>query len=258
LDENQYTARIDWQKSEKTLVYGRWTWAERKALNSGLLPPLQGESTPASSRTIVVNWSQVISSTKLNDLSVSYVRPKWGIGRPIANVPDVAAEMGLVNASTFGGSPSIGVTDFTVASSGLFVWDPTQNTYQAKDDYSFTMGRHSFKVGAHMTDRRLYYLIASSDKGRFNFLETYSRPCPEGLPTSVCNQARIAAGIPTNTGLALADMVMGASQLVDSAATVELSIHFRILWTSMMRPQTMGGTPPSTRVCRARDTQPAT
>ena len=27
LDENQYTARIDWQKSEKTLVYGRYTWA---------------------------------------------------------------------------------------------------------------------------------------------------------------------------------------------------------------------------------------
>jgi Carboxypeptidase regulatory-like domain len=214
LDENQYTTRIDWQKSEKTLVYGRWTWAERKALNSGLLPPLQGESTPASSKTIVVNWTQVISSTKLNDLSVSYVRPKWGIGRPIANVPDVAAEMGLKNASTFGGSPSLGVTDFTVASSGLFVWDPTQNTYQAKDDYSFTIGRHSFKVGAHLTDRRLYYLIASSDKGRFNFLETYTRPCPQGPATSVCNQARTAAGIP-DVGLALADMVLGASQLVD-------------------------------------------
>ena len=212
LDENQYTARIDWQKSDKTLVYGRYSWAERGAFNSGLLPPLQGESTPASSKTLVINWSQVISSTKLNDLSLSYVRPKWGIGRPITDVPDVTAEMGLVNASKLGGSPGLSVTDFTVASSGLFVWDPTQNTYQAKDDFSFTMGRHSFKVGAHLTDRRLYYLIQSTDKGRFAFQETYTKPCPVGR--TVCDQARTAAGIPDG-GLALADMVLGSAQVVD-------------------------------------------
>src|SRR5690606_30696486 len=61
MDENQYTVRIDWQKSENTLVYGRYTFGERKAQNQGLLPPLDGESTPASSKSVVVNWNQVIS-----------------------------------------------------------------------------------------------------------------------------------------------------------------------------------------------------
>ena len=74
-------------------------------------------------------------------------------------------------------------------------------------------GRHSFKVGAHLTDRRLYYLIASTDKGRFSFLETYTKPCPVGKQP-VCDQARTAAGIPDG-GLALADMVLGASNVVD-------------------------------------------
>jgi len=210
--ENQSTTRIDWQKSDKTLVYGRYTWAERLAQNSGLLPPLQGESTPASSKTVVVNWSQVISSKMVNDLSLSYARPKWGIGRPITDVPDVTTEMRLKNASKLGGSPGLSATDFTIASSGLFVWDPTQNTYQAKDDFSFTRGRHSFKVGAHMTDRRLYYLIQSVDKGRFAFLETYTKPCPVGK--TVCDQARTASGVPDG-GLALADMILGAANVVD-------------------------------------------
>ncbi len=212
MNENQYTVRIDWQKSDKTLVYGRWTWAERKAQNLGLMPPLLGESTPASSKTLVVNWNQVVSPTMINDLSLSYVRPKWGIGRPI-NVPDVATEMGLKNMSTIGGSPNYGVTDFSVASSGLFFWDPTQNTYQGKDDFSFARGHHSFKTGFHYTDRRLYYKIQSSDKGRFSFLQTYTQPCPVGNAT--CNAAATAAGIPANQGLALADAVLGASNLVD-------------------------------------------
>ena len=89
------------------------------------------------------------------------------------------------------------------------MWDPTQNTYQAKDDFSFTMGRHSFKVGAHLTDRRLYYSDPSTDKGRFAFQETYTKPCPVGR--TVCDQARTAAGIPDG-GLALADMVLGSAQ----------------------------------------------
>lgn len=213
IDENQHTTRIDWQKSERTLIYGRYSWSERNARTTGLFPPLQGESTPASSRTIVVNWNQVISPTMLNDVSVSYSRPKWGIGRPIKDVPDVAAEMGLKNASKLGGSPFLSVTDFAVSSSGLFVWDPTQNTYQAKDDFSFTRGRHSFKTGLHMTDRRLYYLIQSVDKGRFAFLETYTKPCPVG--NAVCEAARAAAGIAPSGGLALADMVLGAANVVD-------------------------------------------
>ncbi len=211
MDEKQYTGRIDWQKSENTLIYGRYTFGERKAQNQGLLPPLDGESTPASSHSVVVNWNQVISPTMINALSVSYSRPKWGIGRPITDVPDVAAEMGLKNMSSLGGSPNISVTDFTVGDSGLFVWDPTQNTYQAKDDISFTRGTHSFKFGAHMTDRRLYYLIQSVDKGRFAFLNTYTAACPLG--NSVCESA-MAPGQNLG-GLALGDMMLGATNLVD-------------------------------------------
>ena len=211
-DENQYTTRIDFEQSENTKIYGRYTFAERKAQRQGLLPPLDGESTPASSHNAVLNWTQIFSPTFINDLSVSYTRPKWGIGRPITNVPDVAAQMGLQNASPLGGSPGISVTNFTLADSRLFVWDPTQNTYQAKNDISFHRGRHSFKFGAHLTDRRLYYLIQSVDKGRFAFLNTYTAACPLG--NTVCEGAAAAAGMPLG-GMAVSDMILGAADLVD-------------------------------------------
>src|SRR5262245_43983055 len=96
----------------------------------------QGENTPSSTHSAVVHWNQVVNPTMINDFSVSYGRLKWGIGRP-TDVPDVSKEMGLVNTSNRTGGPQASVPDFTIGSSGLFVWDPTQNTYALKDDFAW-------------------------------------------------------------------------------------------------------------------------
>ena len=87
----------------------------------------------------------------------------------------------------------MGVPDITVGASGLFVWDPTQDTYQVKDDFSWNKGRHSFKLGFNMTERRMFFIKQSVDKGRFTFDNIYARACPLG--NTVCDQARTAAGL---------------------------------------------------------------
>lgn len=209
IDENQFTNRIDYEASSTSTIWGRYSWAERKALSGGLISELQGENTPASSHTAVVNWTRLFGATTVNDLSVSYSRPKWGIGRPKDEVPDVATLMGLTNMSTLGGAPGLGLGDYAVGTSGLFVWDPTQNTYQVKDDFSLTRGKHSLKMGLHLTERRLYFLNQSTDKGRFGFAPTFTRPCPLG--NTVCEEAATEARFTfSNPGLTFADFLLGA------------------------------------------------
>jgi carboxypeptidase family protein len=207
IDENQWGIRLDWEKSAKTTIYGRYTWGERDAFNGGLVSELQGEKTPSSTHSTVIHWNQVLSPTMINDFSVSYSRVKWGIGRPL-DVPDVSKEMGWVNTSDLNGGPGLTVPDLVVGASGLFVWDPTQNTYALKDDFSLTKGKHSIKVGFNLNERRLYFLNQSFDKGRLTFDNIFTRACPLG--NTVCEQARVAASIPQG-GLGFADYLLGAA-----------------------------------------------
>ena len=200
IDEDQYSARLDWEKSATTKIFGRYTFGKRDAVAGGLVSPLQGESTPSSGHNIVVHWNEVFGPTKVNDFSVAgTVRMKSGIGRPI-DVPDVSRQMGLDNTSSLNGGPGVGVPDITVGASGLFVWDPTQDTYQVKDDFSWNKGRHSFKLGFNMTERRMFFIKQSVDKGRFTFDNIYARACPLG--NTACDQARTAAGL-TQGGLGI-------------------------------------------------------
>ena len=207
IDENQYGMRIDWEKSSNTTIYGRYTFSKRDAFSGGLVSPLQGEKTPSSTHSTVMHWNQVLSPTMINDFSASYGRLKWGIGRP-TDVPDVSKEMGFVNTSNLTGGPGVSVPDFTIGASGLFVWDPTQNTYALKDDFGWTKGKHNLKFGININERRLYFINQSVDKGRMTYDNIFSRACPLG--NNVCEQARTASGIPQG-GLGLADYLMGAA-----------------------------------------------
>ncbi|MPZ20620.1 MAG: hypothetical protein GEV06_22315 [Luteitalea sp.] len=215
IDEDQFSMRLDWHRSADTAIWGRYTYGRRDAARVGLLGPLTGEATPSSSHDTVVNWSEVVSPTLINDLSVSYARPRWGIGRPL-DVPDVAGLAGIANTSTLGGSPLLQNQDFSVGTSALFNWRPVQNTYQLKDDVTWTKGKHAFKTGFQLTERRLFFPQQSSDKGRLAFENAFTRACPQG--DARCEAAQQAAGLPTG-GLSFADMLLGFP--------VETNIEFR-------------------------------
>ncbi|MPY88770.1 MAG: hypothetical protein GEU99_12680 [Luteitalea sp.] len=205
IDEDQFSVRLDWHTRADTTIWGRYTYARRDAAEEGLLGPLTGESTPSRTQDVVVNWSEVVSPTLINDLSVSYARPQWGIGRP-GDVPDVAALAGFANTSSLPGSPNIANQDFAIGTSALFIWRPMQNTYQVKDDVTWIKGKHNFKTGFQITERRLSFPQESNDKGRMVFENSFTRACPQG--NERCDDARQAAGIPVG-GLSFADMLLG-------------------------------------------------
>ncbi|MPY90246.1 MAG: hypothetical protein GEU99_20270 [Luteitalea sp.] len=205
IDEDQFSVRLDWHQSADTTMWGRYTYARRDAAQKGLLGPLTGEETPSRTRDVVANWSEVVTSTFINELSVSYARPEWGIGR-VLDVPDVAALAGFQNTSSFPGSPSLGNQDFALGTSGANIWRPVQNTYQIKDDLTWTKGKHNFKTGFQVTERRLFFPKQGVDKGDVDFENVFTRACPQG--NELCDDARQAAGLPVG-GLSFADMLMG-------------------------------------------------
>src|SRR5437867_9663751 len=115
--------------------------------------------------------------------------------------------MGLLNTSSLKGSPVLGaLPDVSTGFSGFASWDPIQNTYQIKDDISFTRGKHTFKTGVHVTEKRLFFLQQSADKGLLYFDRVLSAACPVG--NAACNTARIAGGLDTG-GMGFADYLLG-------------------------------------------------
>lgn len=60
INDNQYTVRLDWHKSTRTDIYGRYTSQERKPVQGGLMP-LQGLQNPFRSKNVAIHWTEVFS-----------------------------------------------------------------------------------------------------------------------------------------------------------------------------------------------------
>jgi hypothetical protein len=199
INSDQGTARLDFNKSDRTHFYGRFTDEVRPAIAGGL-GPLTGSDNASSSVNFVFHWAENISPGSVNDFLVSYSRPKWLIGRNL-NVPDASTKIGLANTSKFPGGPLIAVGAYFMGSSEPFMLNSTDDTYQVKDDYSLVKGRHQMKLGMEATERRDYYPSANDDKGFFSFANIWTASCPLGSPT--CTSAG---------GNAFADYLLGAAQ----------------------------------------------
>jgi hypothetical protein len=203
VDHDQYTARIDWEQSANSRIYGRYSLADTPAVNTGL-QSLQGISNDGRSQNAVLHWTRVLSPAAVNDFFAGYSRPGWLYGKRI-DVPNVSALIGLRNTSPANGGPNFSGTGFNLNNSNNFILNAVENVFQLGDDMAYVRGRHSFKFGAQLFERRFYYDRYSNDKGFFNFGPNFTRACPRG--NSACEAA--LAGAPQD-GNAFADYLLGA------------------------------------------------
>ena len=204
ITRKQATGRIDWLKSEKTNIYGRYTYSTLYALAGGL-QPLEGTTNPASSQNGVIHWTESISASIANDLMVAYSRPVWTYGAN-PNAPDVSAQIGLQNVPKLPGGPSI-ANGFNMDSTGTFNLHGTDNKIQLKDDLSTVRGLHNFRFGGEILNNRFFYPTKSNFKGSFGFTPVWSTACPGG--NTACAAAQSAGGLDTG-GLSFADYLLGS------------------------------------------------
>src|SRR5581483_11395553 len=206
LDQDQGILRVDWVKSSNTRIYGRFSHLVAPTIGSGL-QSLEGLSQNGNDWVASAHWTQVMSSSAVNDLTIGFARPNWYYGRDL-NVPDVSADIGLTNTSALTGGPSFGGTGYTLNPSLTFVLEATDNIYQIGDDLTKILGKHNLKFGFQGIERRFYFPIQAQDKGFFNFSSVFTEACPAG--NAACEAALRSSG-QDRGGNAFASYLLGAS-----------------------------------------------
>lgn len=208
ISRNQYTGRIDWERGEKTHVFGRYTYFKDSGFSTGVAP-IAGIENPFGSINPTASWVQILSPTAVNNLTLSYTRGNIGISRATNGIGNVSQQIGLQNTSNNAGGPAINLSDYTVASSNYSLATDLEDNVQFKDDFSLAKGEHSFKFGFQGNNRRIHYTNDQFDKGSLNFADIYTAACPLGNAT--CGAAMTAAG-ESSGGEAFADYLLGAAQ----------------------------------------------
>jgi hypothetical protein len=204
LDSDQGLFRVDWVKSERDRLYGRYSRTASPTTNQSV-ESLASLSQNSRDQSVAIHWTRLVSERTVNDFMVGYARPKWLYGKDLT-APDAAADIGLVNTSGLGGGPNFGGTGYNMNSSLSFVLDGTDNLYQIGNDLSHIRGRHNLKFGFQAIERRFYYPSQSNDKGFFNFTPTFTSACPDGKAT--CLAALGGSGIDRG-GNAFASYLLG-------------------------------------------------
>jgi hypothetical protein len=117
------------------------------------------------------SWTRVIGSTKVNELRFGYQRerPESG-GRRILNGVNLVRDLGITGLPLAGpGAPVFSVAGFTTIDDGGESRRLDQ-TFQAIDQFSFSKGRHFFKVGGEV--RRITLDVVnnpSNTRGQWDF-----------------------------------------------------------------------------------------
>jgi hypothetical protein len=182
--ENFLTARIDHHFSDKTSLFARYSYdAGAVSVPDRLL--LNSSDTSSRNQYSTIQTTHVFSDHLLNDLRISYNRSHsdqvYDYLRPVSPA-----------LSFFPGAP-LGQISIT----GLFSLGPsrfgpsfsTQNLFQAGDDLSWTVGRHSLKIGASEEDILFPTSRPQSPYGfyQFNSLSDFLRASPYAVEITLPN-----------------------------------------------------------------------
>lgn len=211
-DQDQFDVRIDHRFNDRASVFGRYSFAKDfsdpvtpLADGSGALTGSAIGTTDTQANSLVLNYTQVVSTNLLNEMRVGYTSRKVERLSPAAigdnaellrGIPDTAAFRDTLPTVTIAGIGQLGSSANTNTD---FFTDVTQ----IYDAISFQRGSHSFKFGGDYRSERLNVLQPPSPTGLYTF-------------NQVLTNSQGAAGAPTSatstTGNAIASFLLGQVQ----------------------------------------------
>ena len=199
-NNNNYDGRVDWNASDKDLVFARYTGSNRirdvpgdfGGIADGSSTSSWGNST-LKSWAFVLGWTRILSPTMTNDFRFGFVRnfsydqqQPFGLNSPSEFIPGVPD-----NPATAGG---VGLTEFVSDNSAIIgspQFLPKQQVpqqYQYTDTLSWTRGSHFLKFGADLrAPMRNIYQDEENMNGALAFAGIFS--CLTGSPTNGCSYA---------------------------------------------------------------------
>jgi hypothetical protein len=231
LDESQFVARIDQSFGAKDKVFGRYYYNDDAGVAfSGNLPG-NFYDQDYRNQNLGLNWTHILSPTKVNSLTLGFDRTAHHFVDPIPR-----------NWHDFGGPcNSLGCDrKFTIAlfipgsinSQGNSDYYQTPTTYQISDVLSWVKGRNSLNIGTDILDEAPNQFFNFLSDGEFFFQNNFSNnPLTDfllGLPSYGRQDT------PTGNELRYHEVSVYAQD--DLKLTKDLTVNLGVRWEPFMPP----------------------
>ena len=201
-----WTTRVDWNASPSDTVFFRYLWQRQRFFNndsfvSGFAALGYPNNVPAQSQQLAIDWSHQLSSRMVNDLRLTFGRLNVVFGtNGIGNT--VPGDGGVGDAVT-----NVIFSDTTLGGFGPATNSPQGrivNTYQAQDNWTYAIGKHTLKGGVNFTYQRSPNVFLPNLNGQYRFGGnnivdsdgTINSPGWTNFALNVPNRIRIALGQP--------------------------------------------------------------
>ncbi|HZO05767.1 MAG TPA: carboxypeptidase regulatory-like domain-containing protein [Solirubrobacterales bacterium] len=153
IDKDQFIGRGDFIESTSSSWAGRYSWGDEVQLDPGL--QLNGTKLLTTVKQVMASNTRTFSANKVNEVRFGYNSFFNSLGRELAGVRDVVSELDIPGVNPgppiSWGIPSIAVQGFSGFgddTEGPYV--NTNSTYQLVDNFSWTVGSHSFRFGGEL------------------------------------------------------------------------------------------------------------
>jgi len=163
-----------------------------------------GANTTGRTQAVDIGDTKTVGSRAVNEARIGFLRLKDSLNSPSGTISATLSGLGFATASTPGaitpltpaieGIPEIDFEDFSIGVPSR-VLGLIENTFQASDDYSLLLGKHSLKFGAAAHFTQMSEELHNVENGYFQF-----------------NQA-------LETGIDFADFLIGAPGVFEQGQT---------------------------------------
>ncbi|MBC7925193.1 MAG: TonB-dependent receptor, partial [Bryobacteraceae bacterium] len=180
LDGDQGTGRLDYQVTEKDVLFLRYSRNVQNEVIPGNLPDSGTLFLASRAHNAALGYTRIFSPTFLNELRLGYTH-LYTDGTPQGLGTNYTVQSGIrgfeQTSSSFPGFPEVTVTGFgtLVATLGFRPAIAPFDTKQFVDNVTWTRGRHTAKFGFDY--RRFHYVEengGTASRGRFNYGGAYS------------------------------------------------------------------------------------
>jgi outer membrane receptor protein involved in Fe transport len=165
---NQANARVDYYLSDKSRVFGGYTFNRRETFDPDAQPKEGGLTRRGQGQRANLNWNYTLTPSMMNTLTLGWSRFKNVITPSLlgTNHTVLSGLQGFDETSArFPGFPTIGIGGYDGING--FDWDPLINptdNRQLGDDFSIIHGGHQLRVGVDL--RRFMWSSQSATVGR--------------------------------------------------------------------------------------------
>jgi hypothetical protein len=197
IDKHQYTQRMDFLQSSKSVWMGRYSYANEGEITPNL--KLNGTKLKANVHQAVVGNTLTLSPSLLNEARFGYNYFFNTFGRELAFERDVIKELGIpgisLNPPEAWGIPSISVTGFSgFGDSTEGPYTIRNHSFEFSDNLSWIRGRHSFKFGGTVRYDQFNQVGNQFARGNFQFPADRDRVRVRRLPARLRAADRVGRG----------------------------------------------------------------